>query len=307
MEFDKNRFLSYGRYDLCINRDFYRNLSLVTLFGTIGIMLLGVLIKSAVVFDSHLSGEDASGNLMQANGIFGMIMMYGVLIFYSIMMCIFAGCWAHNLRKKQGRIIELTLPASNLEKYVWHTGLSIIGGTLVCLSSLFITEIVHFIISAIFFSGWSMDSFIFHGLVTWLQSEMGGHGFEEMVNSFPPELHWQWLISGIVLSVMCSSIAYYCIYIFGNSVLYKWNIIITYIALEAISMVWAFSIMDFTFTFNIEDYLNDLDKMDAFILIDSINWGLHIYSILALLWAALLWWLGYRFFKKAQICNSLNK
>ncbi len=306
MEFDKNRFLSYGRYDLCINRDFYRNLSLVTLFGTIGIMLLGVLIKSAVVFDSHLSGEDASGNLMQANGIFGMTMMYGVLIFYSIMMCIFAGCWAHNLRKKQGRIIELTLPASNIEKYVWHTGLSIIGGTLVCLASLFITEIVHFIISAIFFSGWSMDSFIFHGLVTWLQSDRGGHVFEE-INSFPPELHWQWLISGIVLSVMCSSIAYYCIYIFGNSVLYKWNIIITYIALEAINIVWAFSIMDFTFTFNIEDYLKELDKMDAFILIDTINWGLHIYSILALLWAALLWWLGYRFFKKAQICNSLNK
>ena len=72
-------------------------------------------------------------------------------------------------------------------------------------------------------------------------------------------------------------------------------------------MVWAFSIMDFTYTFNIEDYLKDLDKLDTFILIDTINLGLHIYSILALLWAALLWWLGYRFFKKAQICNSLNK
>ena len=48
--------------------------------------------------------------------------------FITLMMAIFAGCWAHNLRNKQGRITELTLPATNLEKFTWHALLMLVGG-----------------------------------------------------------------------------------------------------------------------------------------------------------------------------------
>lgn len=307
MDFNKQRFLSYARYDLCINKVFYRNLSLITLFGTIGIMLLALLIKS-IVFIEHGVNESSGPNdaFQNANIAFGTMMFYGLLAFYTIMMCIFSGCWGHNLRSKQSRITELTLPASNLEKYVWHTGISVIGGALVCIASLLATEIVHFIISAIFFTGLSMDSFMFHGLASLINEVLDSWDLET-VNKLPAEFHYKWLAGGFILYFFCYYLAEFCTFIFGNSVIYKWNIIITYIAMQILSTILSWSIFGIIYQIDWEGLARETTPADFLHFVDNAIIGLYAFSIVTLLWAGFLWWMGYRFFKKAQLCNSLNK
>ena len=146
MNFNKERFANFASYDLTINKSFYRNMAIVTVAGALCIALLGFIARYTIydsVVNDTMSGQ-AYSYVPAADSFEDYNWMYLTALyelgFFLIMLQIFAGCWAHNLRNKQGRINELTLPATNLEKFTWHALLVLVGGFILCILSLIIAD-----------------------------------------------------------------------------------------------------------------------------------------------------------------------
>ncbi len=148
MDFNKERFLNFGRYDLIINKSFYRTMALICIFGSTGIAFVAFFGRwlMANAFNS-LDIEPLQDFWSYKNVAITALVL---IMFTGIMHVIFAGCTFHNLRNKQGRISELTLPATNLEKYAWHLGLVIIGGTLAIILSLVCSDALNALLNLIF-------------------------------------------------------------------------------------------------------------------------------------------------------------
>ena len=119
-QFNFNRFVNVARWDLTINRKFYLRSSILV----IALCCFPILMYN---FYSILTGRYfVAGSLNDKIEPF--ILIISLIGFgYAI---IASGYMFHNLVTKQGRINELTLPATNLEKFVWHF-LVIAVGTLI--------------------------------------------------------------------------------------------------------------------------------------------------------------------------------
>ena len=141
LDFNKKRFVNFGRYDLIINKSFYITMALFTSFGALGITLVA-FVSRWLIFRNSSSGDTSFESYSNT-----IVFEFFLIAFFSIMRTIFAGCTFHNLRNKQGRITELTLPATNLEKYVWHFSLVSIGGLLTCMASLLGADIINAILN----------------------------------------------------------------------------------------------------------------------------------------------------------------
>ena len=57
----------------------------------------------------------------------------------------------HNLRNRQGRIAELTLPASNIERFLWHAFVVLVGAHVWFLMSVGLAEILNAILVSVTF------------------------------------------------------------------------------------------------------------------------------------------------------------
>ena len=58
----------------------------------------------------------------------------------------------HNLRNRQGRIAELTLPASNIERFLWHAFVVLVGAHVWFLMSVALAEILNALLVAVTFN-----------------------------------------------------------------------------------------------------------------------------------------------------------
>ncbi|MBO4550004.1 MAG: hypothetical protein J5733_04680, partial [Bacteroidaceae bacterium] len=108
--FNFHRFLNVARWDLTINSKFYLRSSLLV----VALCCFPILMVDLYAI---LSGNvDVSREVKYNTDLFvGLISLVGCAY------CVIAsGYMFHNLVTKQGRINELTLPATNLEKFVWH-------------------------------------------------------------------------------------------------------------------------------------------------------------------------------------------
>ena len=104
MNFNKDRFANFATYDLTINKSFYRNMAIVTLAGAVCIALIGFFARYSMyssIINGGMSGP-AFAYTPDPNSLEGYNWMYLTALFelgfFLIMLEIFAGCWAHNLR-----------------------------------------------------------------------------------------------------------------------------------------------------------------------------------------------------------------
>ena len=115
--FDFNRFLNVARWDLSVNSKFYTRSAL---------LMVAIICMPIVVY--YLYNMLTNGFFFSAetydNIHFFVVADVLLGIFYSI---ISSGYIFHNLLTKQGRINELTLPATNLERFLWHVVVIVIG------------------------------------------------------------------------------------------------------------------------------------------------------------------------------------
>lgn len=317
MAFDNNRFTNFAKYDLTINKNFYRNITLATLVGTIGIATFMFLMRYLAYEGSGGAEWVRPDNPAHYNSATGSCIY--IVSYLVIMMSIFGGCWAHNLRNKQGRIIELTLPATNLEKFLWHLLLMLGGGFLVCLISLLIADGINCLLTLCVFG--SEDGFIsltahiaktlaIQPIATDASSgltiDSSSYPDANLQTDLPAELNvFLWGMGAFAISAL---IAGPICYVFGNALIYKFNIIVTYIVL----MILGF-LASIIFVIALGTILSSSDIMYEFIASDDKTTFAHMgyafiaCSIVQLLAAAGLIFWSYRLYTKAQIITSLHK
>ena len=296
MDFNKERFVNFAKYDLAINKKFYRNLSLATIVGTFGIALFGFMIRWNIWQNS--AQQYPSADEEWVHGYIYDIFDFAwdcsgtsvcLLVFCTLMLTGFSGCWAHNMRSRQNRIMELTLPASNIEKFVWHLALTVGGGALlVALSALLADGLNALLCLFAMPKGAEVPSLIARmwNIVT-LHRLDGADAVK-------------WLV---ITLCSCSYIMQLAFYIYGNSLKYKFNIILTYAAEQIISLI--LSIIFITIVTNIHaHWALSLSEDEVETMFEYIILGI---SAIEIILAAVFVWLSYRNYVKAQLITPLNK
>ena len=297
MDFNKERFLNFGRYDLIINKSFYRTMALICIFGSTGIAFVAFFGRWLMANAFNSIDIEQLQDFWSYKDV--TITAIVLIMFTGIMHVIFAGCAFHNLRNKQGRISELTLPATNLEKYAWHLGLVIIGGTLAIILSLVCSDALNALLNLIFHPLEYQNSIIYsiYELMSFRYTNVNGTSLADMEEM-------QGLLSAIRFMSIAMSVSGFAFFVLGNAIKYKYNIILTYITFE-----FSMSILTIIAIFIIKS----LAENDS-ILINSgeealayVKASVNIVAILNYLLTVLYFWLSYKLYKKAQITSGWNK
>ena len=307
--FSKDRFARYAKWDLTINKTFYRNMFIVMAIAYFTVTAIAFFIRWG-----FYSLEPSSADFIMPQ----QVAIWLVAIF-TIATHIMAGCTLHPLRNKQGRISQLTLPATNLEKYLWHV-LICMGGTLVvsiiaivlcdgiqALATLAAmgSENVHSLSSHIFTTdGFQIEATfnkIFmpmdpaHYSITYSES-LTPH---DTIMSNVSTVLWFWLF--------CASFFETSLYAFGNGLKYKYNLPITYIILQVISfliticIIVAFIIISNNYDGNFNENFNQISFLNGCV---AAGWICNVMSIIL---GLLFWYYSYRLYTKAEITNKLNR
>lgn len=321
MNFNTERFVNFAKYDLAINKAFYRNMSLAALLGTIGIAAIGfsgryMMWKQVALnpfYDGDLDPYSEDGyNWMVFTGCY-------LFVFLVIMMVIYAGCWAHNLRTKQGRITELTLPANNLEKFVWHIGLMLVGGFLLNVVALLIADALNALLTILIYGTEGGVASLTSTVIDVMNMKQ-----LEVLNTvnvnLPDEANLEYR-EGVAMTaniakffqslrfvIICGIIFKLFIYMFGNAVKYKYNIILTYITMQVLGIILV--ILTFVGIAIFGEYIKDFVPKhwdDPLEFLADLRYGFYMKSICDLLLSALLAWWSYKRYTQAQITSPLNK
>lgn len=312
MNFNKERFANFAKYDLAINKVFYRNLALFTVVGTIGINVLGFMARYTMWENMTFMGDRDPFSQAGYNWLF-MTAAY-VLGFLVFMLYIFAGCSFHNLRNKQGRITELTLPATNLEKFTWHTGLMIGGGFILCILSILLADGINALLTlAVYGSEGGVKSLtesIWEILRLNITDWLGGSFLTVNGDAIAMNHETQKgvaLLSALSFGILCGIIAEIAIYLFGNAVKYKYNIILTYVAMQILGFILV--ILFFVGVAIFSNHVDVVTEMEngGEVLLRNMTTGYYIAGTLALILAAVLGWKSYSLYTRAQITTPLNK
>lgn len=296
--FDYNRFKMFGKYDLTINKAFYRNMSMTVLIGALGIVSLCFFTRWAMwnAFEEAMGDEPyVVANSFPFEHYSSQIITLLILVgFFSLMHTIFGGCCFHNLKNKQGRIMELTLPATNMEKFVWHVVLVFFGGALLIFASMLVADLANFLLGLCFFPDASqipsltMQAFHF-AFSTTLDDEIMAVFPIERLNSMRTMV-----FAGLILSPSC--------YILGNAVKYRYNIILTYIAMFITENILSISLIS-----TIVAFANNIEQTSMHDVNVTLNGFMLTGAVVELILAVGCICLAYYLYTRAQITSKLNK
>lgn len=297
MDFNKERFLNFGRYDLIINKSFYRTMALICIFGSTGISFVAFFGRWLMANAFNSIDIEQLQDFWSYKDV--TITALVLIMFTGIMHVIFAGCTFHNLRNKQGRISELTLPATNLEKYAWHLGLVIIGGTLAIILSLVCSDALNALLNLIFHPLEYQNSIIYsiYELMSFRYTYVNGTSLADMEEM-------QGLLSAIRFMSIAMSVSGFAFFVLGNAIKYKYNIILTYITFEfsmsILTIIAIFIIKSLAENDSIQ--INSGEEALAYVKASA-----NIVAIFNYLLTVLYFWLSYKLYKKAQITSGWNK
>ena len=316
MNINKERFANFAKYDLTINKAFYRNMAIVTIAGAACIALLGFIARYTLysnIVNDPMSGQ-AYAYVPDANSFEGYNWMYFTALFelgfIGILMQIFGGCWAHNLRNKQGRITELTLPANNLEKFTWHTLLMLVGGFILCILSLLIADGLNALFTLITYgtengvtslTASAIEMCSPQNIIETLIMRGVAHRSDSITN--PDAVQF---FNAFTILVFCSFFFQITIYFLGNAFKYKYNIILTYVALQVLSTILSFifficGAFGATVGNNLDVFLSEKDASHIVTIF------YYVLSLISFLGGIFFLWWSYNRYTKAQITSSFNK
>lgn len=140
--FDIHRFSNVARWDLNTNRKSYSKYAML-----IVCMYVGMAMYSYV--SDYLAGKtfDFYGSLRAGFNDSDYYKAAGIAAFmavaFSVQTLLSMSAMFHNLRTRQGRINELTLPATNLEKFTWHVFLIVVANWSLMLVGVLVADALH--------------------------------------------------------------------------------------------------------------------------------------------------------------------
>lgn len=277
--FNFNRFLNVARWDLTVNRSFYVKMFLV-MFGC---AFLPVLIRYLLHFLEH--GFVKCNTLNQANDI--IVVLVAFMANWTIVAMY--GFTFHNLRNRQGRIAELTLPASNLERFLWHVLVVIIGTQLVFVLSLVLVDLLNVALAWVV-CGHSESLYITRKVFTTVFDEIP----QSLLYDGEPLPLSLYLMGPVISFIGTSTFA------LVNAYRYRMNIAYTilYHIVGWVLLVIAFGVVFSTF-----------NAGSLYTIIEKIGGDAMSYIVLAMLLAilAFIWWLTYRLYCRAQFTSPRNR
>ncbi len=282
--FSFKRFANVARWDLSVNSKFYTRSA---------IMMMAFISTPIVLF--YLYNMLTKGFLLMGNtsdNVESFAMTIGMIgIAYSV---ISAGYMFHNLLTKQGRISELTLPATNLERFIWHAVVIMIGVPLVFFCGVVVADFLHFLFRLMItnadiqsltaayywgdFEGW-------HNATPGLEDFMEDYGYE--------------LVTTIYIWGACYTRSFSLF----NAWKYRYNIPITFlfyfILWTVLPLILLFLGTMFFSKENVLDFMEWIKDVNP----HNIIIGVGIVGILVYIG---IWLLTYRLYKRAQLTTKRN-
>ena len=285
--FDFSRFTAVARWDLAVNRPFYTK---AVIFIS-SLISLPVLLKYMNMPWFHALSSGTPVNAWQVladDSVFGLAT--SMFTIASIIMVVIMGYTFHNMLTKQGRINELTLPASNLERFSWHAVRTFIGGGLVILGSILLADLLHVILGFVVLRQTSFHS-IFLAII-----DVHTSIIKETMSGYAAVM--------AVLTVFVMTINHLTIFVLGNAWKYRHNIIQTILFLMALSLVGVV-LLGYTVSFiaNAENLVSYLEKLFDNVSLETAVTCAFIFSVVL---CALMWWAAYRLYVHAQITTRRN-
>lgn len=296
-QFDIKRCAQYARYDLTLNRAFYRNMAIVTMALIAAVTVLGFMLRWVALSSTDYHTE------FDYRPIFTALMVTSLV---GIIQTIWAGCVNHPLRNKQSRISVLTLPATNAEKFLWHLLLVIIGAMLLCLLSVVVADGLNALLSLMIGLSPSEIYSLTAEHLRYYTMTMNLPFTESTILDGEPSEEWREIINWLIATSAVSAVWSLSAFVFGNAVKYKYNIIWTFIALYALQMVITILIIIGAIGIgsNIDMATVHAEEINEMAIVR----GIFITTIvLTVVTSALMWWGSWRLYKKAQITSKLNR
>ena len=283
------RFLNVARWNFAINRAQYMKLAL-SLFLAMSLPLLMFILKTIWVFGVTHNTEWALASVPGTS--LGTWMCGCFVVAFPIL----AGYTFHNLLTKQSRIKELTLPASNGEKFLFHALVTIGGALLTYVVSYFLLDVIQYLYVGVIY-GFSRaewvpyTSIFFDSSVDAASEYLAGHSGSIM----------QLVIADLAL------IAFISTFVLGNAIKYKHNVLWTILFHWGLGFCLIFLVgllmpllgdMDWEW---LRDWLKNQGPEG---ILNGLKWLTTIFLTAV---TAFCWWMSYRFYCRAQITTLRNK
>lgn len=150
IQFDMKRFLSVGRWDVTVNKRFYTNHAIALLVLAVAPVLVRFL-SAWAAGDVALFGSDAAARYPAMDMGYWIKFITGFYRFvFWVLPVVSLSYMFHNMVHKQGRIQELTLPASNVERFLWHLAFSLLAPMVVFFGSMLLADGLNMLFAAVF-------------------------------------------------------------------------------------------------------------------------------------------------------------
>ncbi len=292
--FNRQRFCNYAKWDLNINSGFYRNITLVIFFTLLGITVCSFLMR--------WGAYQMTGGLTEA---FSGLGTTGSILFSTLAfeLLVTSGCVLHPLRNKQGRITNLTLPATSLEKYLWHICSCVVGTIIIGAISITVCDAFNALLTIGILGTDAVNSLF---AATFDPMNWAGNNILLYINNSESDAtYFESLFHAIALGVYAMAILQSGIYTFGNAIKYKYNIPITYVTLQFLGIALFIIFMITTITLGESD--NEWLCHLAADIIESLSTIAYVVDALFILLAIALYVMAYKRYTKAQLISPFNK
>lgn len=292
IQFEMKRFLSVARWDMTINKKFY-------LSQVAGLLVLAV---APVVFQYLLWWSSGSISIFDFSGNYGDVNVpliknsLDMGLYYAIVSnfisIIYLGYIFHNLVHKQGRIAELTLPASNVERFLWHALFYLVAPLLVFGCCVLCADAVNLLFALLFGCLPLVSS------LTYAWFDALAKGFV----SFGSLDYSCWMVAFMILSSLC----YMSTFALGNAIKYRYNIILTWLAHMLFWIVLSFGAM---FVFGLLLQVCGRECFSHMVIDINVNQPIWfaLGCLIMLILLVGIWALTYRLYCRAQITTRRNR
>lgn len=298
IQFNMRRFLSVARWDMTVNKRFYISQACAIMVLALLPVLLGYLYWWSQGYISFLGvrpGEEEILRGCQHDYAYAMAVIYSSV--GNLLPLFGLGYMFHNLATRQGRTAELTLPASNAERFLWHALFSIVAPLLMFACSVLLAELLQLLLAVVFRCTSGVTSYI---LAYSVSAREAGRQLFMLDNA------------SLLTACLClSSFCYVSTFALGNAWKYRYNIIYTILAHM---FFWIGIFILLMFLVGILSQMSWLGRLvDGLAFFQDFSAETIIYTaeILWLLFSLALlagiWGLTYRLYCRAQITSRRNK
>lgn len=272
--------LAVAKWDTTVNRKFYNRQVVVI----VCCVLIPILYKYLMLLGNfHLFNAAGVGAMMAAEQDVKAFSGYFSFIFAVAMVQMFCYMF-HGLKTKQGRINELTLPATNGTRFLWHVLVSVLGTTIVFYAGVVIADILHVILGWIMLGQREFQSLT---LATWKSVSV--------VHLIDFDSNYFFQIFGLLLSM-----SFFSTFALGSAWKYRYTfayVLVYHIGLWLSSMfILGFVLQGVVALFDVVDNLNFITPQSVNVTIDLVAGAVF----------TAIWCLTYRLYCRAQITTKRN-